>query len=42
VTNTPPPPPWPFPPPGGPVPWTAEQVRDYQRQQRENAPTAPW
>jgi hypothetical protein len=38
--------PWPFPPPGGPTPWTPEQVRDYQRQQeeraREAAPPAPW
>jgi hypothetical protein len=37
---------WPFPPPGGPTPWTPEQVRDYQRQQeeraREAAPPAPW
>jgi hypothetical protein len=33
---------WPFPPPGGPVPWTAQQERDYQRQQREQLPEAPW
>jgi hypothetical protein len=37
---------WPFPPPGGPIPWTPEQVRDHQRQQekraREAAPPAPW
>lgn len=26
---------WPFPPPGGPVPWTEKQKRDYERQQRE-------
>ena len=34
--------PWPFPPPGGPVPWTPEQEADYQRQQREAEPPAPW
>jgi hypothetical protein len=37
---------WPFPPPGGPTPWTPGQVREYQRQQeeraREGAPPAPW
>jgi hypothetical protein len=37
---------WPFPPPGGPTPWTPEQVSEYQRQQeeraREAAPPAPW
>ena len=26
---------WPFPPPGGPVPWTEKQKRDYERQQRQ-------
>ena len=26
---------WPFPPPGGPTPWTREQELAYQRQQRE-------
>jgi len=33
---------WPFPPPGGPTPWTPEQVREYERQQREQVPPAPW
>jgi hypothetical protein len=33
---------WPFPPPGGPIPWTPEQVRDYQRRARDAAPPAPW
>jgi hypothetical protein len=37
---------WPFPPPAGPTPWTPEQVREYDRQQaqqaRETAPPAPW
>ena len=26
---------WPFPPPGGPAPWTREQELAYQRKQRE-------
>lgn len=38
--------PWPFPPPSGPTPWTAEQIRRYQRQQadeaQKSAPPAPW
>lgn len=29
---------WPFPPPGGPVPWTKKQIKDYKRQQQEDAP----
>ena len=37
---------WPFPPPGGPTPWTPEQVQAYDRQQAEQArkaaPPAPW
>ena len=32
---------WPFPPPTGPIPWTAKQEREYQRQQREQAEEAP-
>lgn len=32
---------WPFPPPGGPVPWTAAQERAYQQQQRNQLPEAP-
>jgi hypothetical protein len=28
---------WPFPPATDPVPWTAQQQAEYQRQQRENA-----
>lgn len=39
-------PPWPFPPPGGPIPWTPEQVREHDRRQaeqaRESLPPAPW
>jgi hypothetical protein len=35
---------WPFPPPGGPIPWTPEQVREYNKQQQppKDAPPAPW
>lgn len=33
--------PWPFPPPGGPTPWTPEQVREHDRQ-HPPAPPAPW
>ncbi len=25
---------WPFPPLGGPIPWTAEQIKHYEQQQR--------
>jgi len=33
---------WPFPSPGGPVPWTQQQESEYQRQQRSQLPEAPW
>lgn len=33
---------WPFPPPTGPIPWTPEQERAYQRRQREQMPDAPF
>lgn len=33
---------WPFPPITGPVPWTVQQIREYQRQQREQQPAAPF
>ena len=33
---------WPFPPPGGPVPWTPEQIKEYERQQRQQLPEAPF
>lgn len=33
---------WPFPLPTGPVPWTSQQIREYQRQQREQQPAAPF
>jgi hypothetical protein len=32
---------WPFPPPTGPVPWTAAQEREHAKQQREQLPEAP-
>lgn len=33
---------WPFPPAAGPVPWTAKQIKEYERQQRERQPSAPF
>ena len=33
---------WPFPPPTGPVPWTPEQIKEYERQQREETEDAPY
>jgi hypothetical protein len=33
---------WPFPPPGGPVPWTKKQIEEYARAQRERLPSAPF
>lgn len=33
---------WPFPPLQGPTPWTPEQIRNHQRQQREQQPAAPF
>ena len=33
---------WPFPPPTGPVPWTAKQIRDYARKQIEQTEEAPF
>lgn len=32
---------WPFPPAGGPVAWTRQQIAAYERQQREQLPKAP-
>ena len=32
---------WPFPPPTGPVPWTAKQIKEYEQQQRAKLPEAP-
>ena len=32
---------WPFPPASGPVPWTRKQIKEYARQQREQAGEAP-
>lgn len=33
---------WPFPPPGGPVPWTPKQVKDYEQQRRQQQEPAPF
>jgi len=33
---------WPFPPAAGPAPWAAKQVKEYERQQREQQPAAPF
>lgn len=40
---------WPFPPPGGPIPWTPKQKFEYKKQQkqreqdeRNNLPPAPF
>jgi hypothetical protein len=33
---------WPFPPPGGPIPWTPEQVKRYALEQRDTLPPAPF
>ena len=32
---------WPFPPLTGPVPWTAKQIKEYERQQRQQAKESP-
>jgi len=32
---------WPFPPPGGPIPWTPAQEKAYQRKRLDEAPEAP-
>ena len=33
---------WPFPPPGGPTPWTPEQVKEYERKRLQETPPAPF
>lgn len=33
---------WPFPPPGGPIPWTAKQKHKYKEEQRAKWPNAPF
>jgi hypothetical protein len=33
---------WPFPPPSGPIPWTAKQKADYERAKRDKQGDAPW
>ena len=32
---------WPFPPPTGPVPWTAKQKKEYELKQHQQLPEAP-
>ena len=33
---------WPFPPPTGPVPWTAKQKKEYERRKLDDAEEAPF
>ena len=33
---------WPFPTPAGPTPWTRKQIKEYARQQRDQAGEAPF
>ena len=33
---------WPFPPATGPIPWTAKQIKEYEKQKREQQGDAPW
>jgi hypothetical protein len=33
---------WPFPPATGAVPWTAKQIKQYNHQQRQQMPDAPF
>jgi hypothetical protein len=33
---------WPFPPATGAVPWTAKQIKQYNQQQRNQIPDAPF
>lgn len=33
---------WPFPPPGGPVPWTPEQIKEYERKKKDDYEPAPY
>jgi len=32
---------WPFPSQCPPIPWTPEQVKEYEKQQRDKTPEAP-
>lgn len=32
---------WPFPPPGGPIPWTRKQIREYELQKLNQVEDAP-
>lgn len=33
---------WPFPPWNGPTPWTAKQIAEYAKKQRDALPDAPF
>lgn len=33
---------WPFPPPGGPIPWTPSQQQAYKRKQQNDLPDSPF
>jgi hypothetical protein len=33
---------WPFPGPSGPIPWTPEQIKQYEQQKREQVGEAKW
>lgn len=33
---------WPFPGPNGPIPWTSKQIKEYNEQQRQQLPDAPF
>jgi hypothetical protein len=32
---------WPFPPLSGPTPWTRKQIREYEKQKRDDAGESP-
>lgn len=32
---------WPFPPPGGPIPWTKKQIKEYERKKLDETEDAP-
>ena len=32
---------WPFPSPSGPTPWTRKQIREYEKQKRDDAGDSP-
>lgn len=32
---------WPFPPPGGPIPWTPKQIKEYEQKKLDETEDAP-